>query len=59
MAAENLEVRRSISPPWSITTVRSLDISFHIPQVAEVIGMDAEDSPWGGLWIYLGSLSAC
>lgn len=37
---------RAPSPQWSIATVRSLDISSHIPGIA--VGMDAEDSPWGG-----------
>ena len=37
---------RAPSPQWSIATVRSLDISSHIPAIA--VEMDAEDSPWGG-----------
>ena len=37
---------RAPSPQWSIATVRSLDISSHIPGIA--VEMDAEDSPWGG-----------
>ena len=37
---------RAPSPQWSIATVRSLDISSHIPGTA--FRMDAEDSPWGG-----------
>ena len=35
------------SPQWSIATVKSLDISSHIPKIA--VAMDAEDSPWGGM----------
>ena len=34
------------SPPWSIATIKSLDISSNIPNIA--LAMDAEDSPWGG-----------
>lgn len=37
---------RPPSPQWSIATVKSLDISSHIPKIA--VAMDAEDSPWGG-----------
>ena len=33
-------------PRSSTDTLRSLDISLHIPKV--VAPMDAEDSPWGG-----------
>ena len=37
---------RASSPHWSTRSVRSLDISSNIPQVA--VTMDNEDSPWGG-----------
>ena len=36
------------SPQWSTTTLKSLDITLNIPSV---IAMDAEDSPWGGLYM--------
>lgn len=36
------------SPQWSITTLRSLDISSNTSRIAAAV-MDAEDSPWGGL----------
>lgn len=35
------------SDQWSITTLRSLDISGNIPRAP--VRMDAEDSPWGGV----------
>ena len=49
--AENLRVlgqtiKRAYSPQWSITSIKSLDISENIPKVVKK--MDAEDSPWGG-----------
>lgn len=37
---------RPPSPQWSIATVKSLDISSHIPRIAAA--MEAEDSPWVG-----------
>ncbi|MCJ1420712.1 Vacuolar protein sorting-associated protein 5 [Xylographa parallela] len=48
--AENLRVlgqtiKRAYSPQWSITSIKSLDISENIPKVVKK--MDAEDSPWG------------
>lgn len=43
--------RKALQPPtsdqWSITTLRSLDISGNIPKAP--VRMDAEDSPWGGV----------
>ena len=41
--------RRPPSRQWSISTVKSLDISSNIPKIA--VAMDAEDSPWGGMLI--------
>ena len=39
---------RSISPNWSIATLRSTD---NIPSTPKItMTMDAEDSPWGGVW---------
>ena len=38
--------QRLPSPQWSIATIKSLDISSNIPDLA--VAMDAEDSPWGG-----------
>lgn len=48
MLGENLRPPRkgASSPQWSITTIKSLDISSNIPKVVE--NMEAEDSPWGG-----------
>ena len=40
-------------PRASIETLCSLDISENIPR--SVLPMDAEDSPWGGRWIVLGT----
>lgn len=43
--------RKALQPPtsdqWSITTLRSLDISGNILKAP--VRMDAEDSPWGGV----------
>lgn len=39
---------RSVSPNWSITTLRSADNIPSIPKLT--LSMDAEDSPWGGVW---------
>ena len=36
------------SPQWSITAVKSIDISTEIPSILGA--MDTEDSPWGGLF---------
>ncbi len=49
--------QKALQPPtsdqWSITTLRSLDISGNIPTAPA--RMDAEDSPWGGLYFSLRS----
>ncbi|KAG7009958.1 vacuolar protein sorting-associated protein vps5 [Physcia stellaris] len=42
---QTVSTLRPSSPQWSIATVKSLDISSHIPKIA--VAMDAEDSPWG------------
>ena len=44
--SQRAPLRRPLSPQWSITTLRSLDISSNIPKLSTA--MDAEDSPWGG-----------
>ena len=46
---QRVSTLRAPSPQWSIATVRSLDISSHIPGIA--VEMDAEDSPWGGTYL--------
>ena len=47
MPGDNLEIPASLSPRWSITAVKSIDLDADVPSV--FAAMDAEDSPWGGL----------
>lgn len=44
-------------PRCSTDTLRSLDISHNIPNI--VLSMDAEDSPWGGMFFNSSELPNC